>query len=141
MDLKFKPVYGANQYRISNPCVLSCIALLASLQVFETTSMQELCARSCLLTGHLEALVNSLGTSKFVIITPRKVDARGCQISIKFFDDNEMVKVFTGLEKAGVVCDERKPDVIRVSPTPLYNTFADINVFFEVFSQLLKELD
>lgn len=136
MDLKFDPIIGANSYRLSNPCVLSIMTLYASMQVFATTSMKELRERSVLLTGYLEHLL-SKNPKKYRIITPADPKQRGCQLSIQFESEANMMAVFRGLSEQGIVVDERKPDVIRVSPAPLYNTFEDVATFFASFEKLL----
>ena len=127
MDLTFRPIPSANGFRLSNPCVLAVTALRASLDVFDQTSMDELTATSKLLTGYLEFLIDRLLDPKLVqIITPRDEKARGCQLSLLFLVPGQMEHVFGYLESRGIVCDDRKPDVIRLAPAPLYNTFQDV---------------
>ena len=111
---------------MSNPCVLAVIALKASLDVFETTSMKELCEKSRALTGYLEKLVIEHLGDAVTIITPKDPHQRGCQLSILFNAPGMMQKVFDEMMANKIICDERKPDVIRVAPTPLYNTFEDV---------------
>ncbi|KAI9326888.1 pyridoxal phosphate-dependent transferase [Obelidium mucronatum] len=118
MDNQFHGIPGAAGYRLSNPSVLAVTSLLGSLQTFAKTSMSELREKSILLTGFLEHLLLDLQTAKpnaFKILTPSDPEARGCQLS-----------VFEGLLERGIVCDERRPDVIRISPAPLYCTFEDV---------------
>ncbi|KAJ3226059.1 hypothetical protein HK099_005644 [Clydaea vesicula] len=140
MALNFDPVFGANAYRLSNPCVIAVVALLGSLSVFKKTTMLELRQRSILLTGYLEKLLLNIDSNqnKFRIITPKNHMERGCQLSLQFSSSEEMIKIFEGLNIEGIVVDERKPDVIRVSPAPLYNTFADCFKFAEVLKKLLQ---
>jgi kynureninase len=119
---------GAQGFRMSNPCVLAVVSLLGSLQVFEKTSMEELNAKTRLLTGYLEMLLDDLVASMpqrpFEIITPRSPSDRGCQLSILF---NQPIKpIFAKLLAAGVVCDKREPNVLRLAPVPMYNSFADV---------------
>ncbi|ORY53481.1 kynureninase [Rhizoclosmatium globosum] len=127
MDNQFHGIPGAAGYRLSNPSVLAVTSLLGSLQTFEKTSMQELRERSLLLTGYLEHLLLELHKSKphFKIITPSDPEQRGCQLSV-LFEPGQMERVFEALLNRGIVCDERRPDVIRISPAPLYCTFEDV---------------
>ncbi|TPX34178.1 hypothetical protein SmJEL517_g03079 [Synchytrium microbalum] len=126
MSHDFKPINGANQYRVSNPAVLTTVALMGSLSVFDKTSMAELRAKSLLLTGYLEHLLDKLSSPYIKIITPRDPLQRGCQLSV-LLQGRNMEAVHHALLQQGIVCDERKPDVIRISPAPLYNTFEDFN--------------
>lgn len=111
-------------YRMSNPCVTAVVALQASLQMFDEVGMHALLRKSRQLTGYLAELLTSefmLTGDKppFRIITPP--DARGCQLSLVF--EYDIDQVFKRLSAEGVVCDERKPDCIRVAPAPMYNSF------------------
>ena len=83
--------------------------------------------------GPLPGLVEALGADSFKVITPADPAHRGCQLSIQTMGDGKAL--FETLSKRGVVCDFREPDVIRVAPVPLYNTFEDV---FE-FAQILRE--
>ena len=94
----------------------------ASLAMFDKAGgMEPLRSKSVRLTSYLEFLLNQNGSKRFTIITPTSPDERGCQLSILAHEHpkelhNELVAV-------GVKCDFREPNVIRVAPTPLYNTF------------------
>ncbi|KAJ3411156.1 hypothetical protein HDV05_002670 [Chytridiales sp. JEL 0842] len=126
MDNVFRPVPGAMGYRLSNPSVVSTVSLLGSLQVFSQTSIDDLRSKSLLLTGFLETLLDSLGPNPgFRVLTPRDPKQRGCQLSL-FFEGGIMEDVFSGLCMRGVLADERRPDVIRISPAPMYCTFVDV---------------
>mmetsp|Transcript_32544 Transcript_32544/g.95238 ORF Transcript_32544/g.95238 Transcript_32544/m.95238 type:complete len:482 (+) Transcript_32544:105-1550(+) len=141
-----KPEDGASAWRLSNPPVLQTVSLLASLEVFGKTSMSELRGRSMLLTGFLEALLKERGlvgadSSDVQVITPSDPAARGCQLSLKFQTDEAMHAVFTGLGRRGIVVDDRKPNVIRVAPAPLYSTFRDVRLFVDALAEAVEELD
>lgn len=139
MDLEFKGIEDANGYRLSNPCVLAVTALKASLDVFSQTTMSELVLKSRQLTGFMEDLVDSLlPKTKVEIITPRNPLERGCQLSLLFKGDGVMEKVFGYLNENGVIVDDRKPNVIRISPAPLYNTFEDVYKAIELIRQALE---
>jgi kynureninase len=138
MELNFKCIPGAAGYRLSNPSVLTVIALKASLDVFEKTSMEQLCAKSKDLTGYLERLLDSkIPKDQVKIITPADPKQRGCQLSL-LFAEGLMLKVFNHLCNVGIVCDERKPNVIRVAPAPLYNTFQDVWIFVNELKKALQ---
>lgn len=147
MALQFNPVAGAASYRVSNPCVISIMALLGSLQVFAQTDMVSLRSKSNLLTSYLEYLLTHSHTpsskplSDYIqIITPTSSHERGCQLSIVFKQPEWMMVVFHRLCQQGVIVDERKPDVIRIAPTPLYNTFQDVFDCVEKMSRILDEI-
>ena len=95
--------------------------------------MEPLRAKSVTLTGYLEFLLNEIGSKKFAVITPRDPDARGCQLSILAHEHPK--ELFQELQASGVKCDFREPDVIRVAPTPLYNTFHEVWRFAEILSK------
>lgn len=120
---------------MSNPSALDLAAVVASLQIFNETTMAELRQRSLRLTRFLEQLldkINATGDQYFTMITPRDPAARGAQLSVRL-EQGFLEPVLEHLEANGVVIDERKPDVIRVAPAPLYNTFCDVWNFCEVF--------
>ena len=127
--------WNANGYRV---CVLAVTALKASLDVFSQTSMKDLVEKSHKLTGYMEMLINQLlPKSKVLVITPADPNQRGCQLSLMFRGDGMMEKVFMFLDDNGVTVDERKPNVIRISPTPLYNTFEDVWMAIDLIRQAL----
>ena len=124
MQQEFIPVPSADAWQVSNPPIFSMAPLRASLSIFDQAGgMEKLRAKSIELTGYLEFLLNELGSKNFTIITPRDTNARGCQLSILAHEHPK--ELFKELQAAGVKCDFREPNVIRVAPTPLYNTFHD----------------
>jgi kynureninase len=133
------PIHGAAGFQLSNPSVLDITSLCASLEVFAMTDMASLRGKSLQLTGRLEVLLQQLivQTGKFEIITPRDPAQRGAQLSLKL-EEGLLDSVMGELERRAVVVDERRPDVIRVAPTPLYNTFTDIHDFVEIFRDALE---
>ncbi|HRW99710.1 MAG TPA: kynureninase [Cyclobacteriaceae bacterium] len=138
MKKGFKPMAGADGWQLSNVPILASAAHLASLQVFDSTSMAQLRKKSLLLTGYLHFLLNEIDNSErlFEIITPTNPDMRGCQLSILMRKNGK--KVFSGLMKKGIYTDWREPDVIRAAPVPLYNSFSDVYIFASTFASLLK---
>ena len=134
LEPEFIPVPSADGWQISNPPIFSMAPLRASLSIFEEAGgMEALRARSIKLNGYLQFLLEHAGSNRFTIITPREAGARGCQLSILAHEHSK--ELFRKLEAAGVKCDFREPNVIRIAPTPLYNTFDDV----WRFSRILME--
>ncbi|XP_033758332.1 kynureninase-like [Pecten maximus] len=152
-DLDLCP--GAYGYRISNPASLLCPPIKASLEIFNKTSMEELRAKSKLLTAYMEyCIIKKYGRTDGMasghmektdansqqinvhILTPSDPEHRGAQLSLSF--SVEISHVFEELEKRGVICDEKKPSVIRVSPAPLYCSFNDVHRFMGYLDQALE---
>jgi len=124
MRPEFVPRAGADGWQVSNPPILSLAPLLASLAIFEETGLDHLRARSARMTAYLLALVDGVPGGRFEVITPRRPDERGCQVSLRVRRDAP--GLLSALQAGGVICDFREPDVIRVAPVPLYNTFHEI---------------
>lgn len=141
MDPEFVPRPGAAGFQLSNPSALDMSVVVASLELFNETSMQALRKKSLSLTAYLEQLLDGMLTTlskkkAFTIITPRDPQARGAQLSIRLAT-GLLDSVLAHLEHNGVIVDERKPDVIRVAPTPLYNTYTDVWRFIQIFKEAL----
>lgn len=132
---EFTPTEGADGWQISNPPILAMAPLRASFELFDEATMSALRTKSELLTGYLEYLLDQDDTGPTRSITPRDPQARGCQLSIVV--PNQPADRMAALKKAGVVCDFREPDVIRVAPVPLYNTFHEVWNFARILSQPL----
>jgi kynureninase len=139
MANSFVPMPGAAGFQLSNPSVLDITALNASLEMFRKAGgMAPLRAKSLLLTAYLEDLLldSPYFERGFNIITPRDPGQRGAQISVKL-SAGLLDVVMRELEERGVVVDERKPDVIRVAPAPLYNSFVDVFGFRKALDEAL----
>lgn len=133
MKKGFVPMEGADGWQLSNFPILSGAAHLASLEIFDKAGIKNLRKKSVLLTGYLDFLLRQLpfyGTH-FLIITNENPDERGCQLSLLMKKDGR--KIFNTLTRAGVIADWREPDVIRVAPVPLYNTFEEVYRFVRIF--------
>ena len=137
MKKGFKPMPGVDGWQLSNFPVLSGAAQLASLEIFRQAGIRNLRKKSLLLTSYLEFLLRQMDTDGeyFSIITPSNPKDRGCQLSILMKHNGR--KVFDRIMKAGVLADWREPDVIRVAPVPLYNTFVEVFQFSEIFKKAL----
>jgi kynureninase len=135
MGPEFKPLAGAEGWQISNPPILQMAALRASLEIFEEAGMDALVEKSRKLTGYLETLIDKIADERIEIITPREPLARGCQLSIRV--KNADKSLHERIVEHGVYADWREPDVIRVAPVPLYNSFADVHRFAEILKDRL----
>lgn len=126
MGPEFVPVPMADAWSVSNPPVMALSPVRVSLGIFDRVGMAALREKSLRLTGYLRGLIDAVGSgepSKIEVITPREPDASGCQLSIAVKDRPR--ELFNALTADGVMCDFREPNVIRVAPVPLYNTFHD----------------
>ncbi len=134
MDKGFKPIPTAEGWQLSNAPVLSMAAHNASLDIFEEAGMKNLLVKSKALSNYLLYILQEINKDlkqKIIeIITPLNEKERGCQVSILMLKNGK--KVFEALKKNGVLADWREPNVIRVAPVPLYNTFEDIYRFGEI---------
>lgn len=133
MDNKFVPNPGVESWMLSNVNVLSTAAHLAALKVFDLTSMEALRKKSISLTGYLEFLLSGdpLINAHVAILTPTNPLERGCQLSLYIAKNGR--RIFEGLSANGVIADWREPNVLRVAPAPLYNSFQEVYRFYELF--------
>jgi kynureninase len=138
MKKGFKPMAGIDGWQLSNFPILPGAALLASLEIFQQAGIKNLRLKSVQLTGYLEYLLQQIDPNEksFKLLTPNDSNQRGCQLSI--YMEEKGKKVFTALTRAGVVADWREPNVIRVAPVPLYNTFQEVYTFAQIFKKALK---
>ncbi len=134
LEPEFVPVPSADAWQISNPPIFSMAPLRASLSIFdEAGGMEPLRAKSIRLTGYLQFLLERAGSNRFNVITPRETNTHGCQLSILAQENPK--ELFSKLKAADVKCDFREPDVIRVAPTPLYNTFQEVWRFVRILTE------
>ena len=123
LEDRFVPVPTAEAWQLSNPPVLSVAPLIASLEVFMDAGMENLRAKSRVLTGFLHTCLRESLPDGASIVTPSNAEERGCQITVRLSGDAR--SRFDRLAAHGVVADFRPPDLIRLAPVPLYTTFAD----------------
>jgi kynureninase len=142
MEKEFKPIPTAEGWQLSNSPIIGMAAHKASLDIFEEAGMEALLKKSKLLTGYLLFILNELngsGDKKIIeIITPSNENERGCQVSMLMKERGR--EIFDALKKHGVLSDWREPDVIRVAPVPLYNSFEDIYQFGQIFKHLTEHV-
>lgn len=132
MAPQFIPAVGAEGWQLSNPPILGLAPLRASLDLFERAGMPALRAKSLALTGLLDELVQARLPHVLERITPADAGRRGCQLSLRVAGGRERGRaLFEHLREAGVLGDWREPDVIRISPTPLYNRYQDLHRFVD----------
>lgn len=136
MDDTFVPIQGAEGWQMSNETVLSMAALKASLEIFEEVGMKAIVKKSRLLTRYLEFLIEELKSGRIQIITPKQTDARGAQLSIRVVNSDK--SLFKAISDKGVIADWREPDVIRIAPAPLYNSFMDVFNFVQILREELS---
>jgi len=138
-EMKQDPVFrqGAAGLQLSNPPTLAMVALREAYRVHDAATMPALREKSLLLTSYLELLValeprlGSVG-----VVTPRDPARRGAQLSLRF-DAAALDGVLEALKGRHVFVDARRPDVIRVAPAPLYNSFADVLAFVRCLADAL----
>ncbi|MDY4283648.1 MULTISPECIES: kynureninase [Xanthomonas] len=132
MAPEFVAAPGADGWQLSNPPILSMAPLRASLDLFERAGLDALRQKSQQLTGYLETLIRARLADTLQIITPSDPAQRGCQLSLRVAGGRERGRaLFEYLQSVGVLGDWREPDVIRISPVPLYNRYRDVYRFVE----------
>jgi len=130
MEKGFVPKKTAESWQMSNAPVFNMVAHHASLDIFDKAGMVALREKSEKLTAYMEYLLNQITNLPFVIITPSHPQRRGCQLSLLFQERGK--EVFDKLTSEGIVADWREPNVIRIAPVPLYNSFEDVFRFYDI---------
>lgn len=136
MGPKFQPMVGAEGWQLSNPPIMALAPLRASMEVFSEAGMERLRAKSVSLTGYMEFLLKQKASTKFSIITPADQNKRGAQLSIRFLQHGRAL--CDQLAVQGIIGDWREPDIFRVAPVPLYNSYRDVYAFVERFEAALS---
>ena len=142
MEPGFNPMPGAEGWQLSNAPVLGMAAHLASLDIFDAVGMDALIEKRIGLTNYLEYLINDLSDRKgdqcsFEIITPKDPAKRGAQLSILAHGMGR--PLFDALTKLGIIADWREPNVIRIAPVPLYNSYEDCYRFCESLENVINQ--
>ncbi|HZD51683.1 MAG TPA: kynureninase [Woeseiaceae bacterium] len=134
----FRPARGVELWQLSNPPILSLAPVLASLDIFGRAKMDRLREKSRKLTGYLDYLLRHHFEGRIESITPPH--ARGCQLSLVVADSRiDARSLFRRLENRNVIADWREPNVIRVAPVPLYNTYEDVYRFIEHLAASVRD--
>ena len=140
MEPGFKPMIGAEGWQLSNAPVLGMAAQLASLEIFHEAGMDRIGKKRDILTAFLEFIIQDVSDRnkdkcEFEIITPKSIENRGAQLSVLAHGKGK--KMFDKLTEQGVIADWREPNVIRIAPAPLYNSFEDCWFFGEILEKAL----
>ncbi|MCC5945925.1 MAG: kynureninase [Bernardetiaceae bacterium] len=139
MKKGFIPMPGADGWQLSNAQILPMAAHRASLAIFDEVGMSEIRKKSVELTGYLAFLIAKLNEEfgeVLTYITPQNPEQRGAQLSLVAKKDGR--KLYDALTAQDVVADWREPDVIRIAPAPLYNSYSDCFRFYEIAKTLFK---
>ena len=131
MGPDFEPMLGAEGWQLSNPPIMALAPLRASMDIFHEAGMERLRAKSVLLTSYLEFLLDQETSGKFSVITPRESARRGAQLSLRISQNDRTL--CDRLIADGVIADWREPDILRVAPVPLYNSYRDMFDFVRRF--------
>lgn len=141
MQPGFNPMKGAEGWQLSNAPILGMAAHLASLEIFEEAGMERIGEKRDLMTAYMEFVIDTISAQnsdrvQFEIITPRDKTKRGAQLSIMAKGQGKAL--FDALSAEGVVADWREPNVIRIAPAPLYNSFEDCYWFGQLLEKAIQ---
>ncbi len=141
MEKGFEPILTAEGWQLSNAPILSMAAHKAALDIFETAGMKNLIAKGKMLSDYLFFIIDEINAGlkekQIEIITPRNENEKGCQVSMLMLKKG--AAIFEALKQNAVVADWREPNVIRVAPVPLYNTFTDVFTFGQIVKAILNK--
>lgn len=132
MKPQFDAMEGVEAWQLSNPPIFQLAALNSSLEIFNEVGIEKLREKSEKLSNYIDYLLSTLDSDKIQVITPKNLKERGCQLSLRI---NNGKSVFNRLMEEGVIADWREPDVIRIAPVPLYNSFSDIYKFYKIIKE------
>jgi kynureninase len=135
LEPEFQAKPGVDGWQISNPPVLAVAPLRASLALFDEAGLPALRERSRKLTAYLEYFLDRLPPGRIEVTTPRDPERRGAQLSLRVREGaRDLLKALAG---EGVMADFREPDVIRLAPAPLYNSFHEVWQLAGILARLL----
>jgi len=135
LEPEFIPYDGAYSWQVSTPSVLAMTPFLASLKIFEEVGIHNVRKKSQQQTAFLLELLQKIPAAHFTIVTPQSSEGRGSQITLIIHQGSK--KCLQSLEKSGIICDFRPPNMLRIAPSPLYNTFYEIYQFVHSLSEVL----
>lgn len=139
MEKGFKPMKGAEGWQLSTPSFILYAAHKTALEIFEQAGWNKINDKRNLLNGYLWFLLNEINNASDKIvefITPRNAAERGCQVSMLMLHRGR--EIFDALSAAGVMTDWREPDVIRIAPVPLYNTYEEVWRFADILKNIIR---
>lgn len=127
LEKDFVPYGGASSWAVSTPSIVALMPLLASLEIFEEAGIAAIRKKSELQTDFLLQMLDEMRTDDIEVVTSREPQNRGCQLSLKVNSNAKELK--QKLYDEGIICDLRQPNIIRITPSPLYNSFFDLHAF------------
>lgn len=136
MSPQFDPMRGAEGWQLSNPPILPMACMLSSLQLFSEAGMPSLRNKSLQLSQYLIDLIQSIQHPKIKILTPVNEDERGSQVSIQIQGGDK--QIYENIKQCRIIADWREPDVIRVAPVPLYNSYQDVYALYDAMKNTLE---
>jgi kynureninase len=140
MKKGFTPISSAEGWQLSTPSLLLYASHKAALDIFDEAGWENLQIKQKLLNNYLWFILDEINkpyTEKIIeFITPRNEKERGCQVSMLLFESGR--EIFDNLKNNGVMADWREPNVIRIAPVPLYNTFEEIWKFGKIIQSILN---
>jgi kynureninase len=137
MEKGFIPIESAEGWQQSTPPILLYASLAASLEIYNQAGFENCLVKASLMSSYLHQELKSLG-SQIQILTPSNENEHGCQVSMLMKEKGR--EVYKALTDKGIFADWREPNVIRVAPVPLYNTFEEIHEFVSVMKQTLQSI-
>jgi kynureninase len=138
MGTEFVAAKDADLWQVSNPPVFSLTPVIASLHMFKEASLKKLREKSIQLTSYMDFLIQTAFAGQIESITP--IQGRGCQLSLVIRDSSLKGKaIFNSLTEKNVIGDWREPNVIRMAPTPFYNSYEDVYEFVERLKESIAE--
>ncbi|MEO5970309.1 MAG: kynureninase [Bdellovibrionia bacterium] len=136
MKPEFDPIPGAEGWQLSNPPIFQMASLRASMEIFDEVGMSQIRSKSDQLTGYLEYLLSQLPSGYCNLVTPRDPLQRASQLSLRVQTQAKALQ--QRLQKCGIICDFREPNIVRVAPTALYNRYSDVYRLFQVLDHDAK---
>jgi kynureninase len=137
MKKGFKPMPSAEGWQLSTPSMILYACHAAALEVFEEAGWDNVLEKQRKLNAYLWYLLNELNNAQpeqvIQVLTPAQ--ERGSQVSLFMLKDGK--KIFDSLMEQGIIVDWREPNVIRLAPVPLYNTFADVWKFYKAIKKMI----
>ena len=124
MGTEFSPIEGAEGWQLSNPPILQMAALRASMELFDAAGIDALRAREERLTAYLEWLLDLAPSGRLGLLTPREPARRGSMLTLRVREGAR--PLVERLRARGAICDLRSPDIVRLTPAPLYGSMADV---------------
>ena len=135
MGSYFDGIKTAEGWQLSNAPIFGMTPLKASMEIFDQFGMPAIRSKGIKISSFLIYLIEK-NIPEVSIITPKNFQKRGCQLSLTVKDGK---RIFTRVSEQGVVCDWREPNVIRVAPHPLYNSYLEVYDFVKILKNAINE--